>query len=295
MKPFVYNTDSIHHHPVHPAFGATCGCNICKSDLGCPQPITAETTFPLLEHMDGLDKIQKEDLRMRLKKDTEQIMMEFYKLLSEFFKSLKCSKEVSVEDLKTHLMVLDAFNDDNQQQAVFLEQREKLEQASTINEVFKVFKVFCSYFNYDLVEYLINLIGTDEDKVRIGEYKEKFTEYAKRRVYECATKTAMCTPGQWDMYIKLESRYSENMTLNELRGFRLTISDLLKVSHHVVRLCCIEKGCIRLTFQIPEFVKQRVFPLTSEQESRLLQLGIIQLICGDYEFHAKVGYPMGKL
>ena len=107
---------------------------------------------------------------------------------------------------------------------------------------------------------------------------------------------SMSTAGQYDgdtiMYIKLESRYSEKLTLNDLREFRFNISKLLKVSHHVIRLCCIEKGCIRLTFQIPQFVKQRLFPLSSKQGNFLLQLGAARLICGNYEFPIEVCYPI---
>ena len=280
-------------HQAHPAFGGICGCGICGSDLGCPNPLPAETTFPLLEHVNGLNKVQKDDLRARLKTETKQIMMQFYTLLSKFFNSLK-ERKVNVDDIKTHLMVLDAFDDDDNDPA-FHEQRDKLDQAVTINDIFKVIKVFCSFFNYDLIEHLIDIIGTDEDKARLEEYKTKFTEYARRRIYECPPKMAsMSTAGQCDncMYIKLESRYSEKLSLNDLRDFRFNISKLLKVSHHVIRLCCIEKGCIRLTFQIPQFVKQRLFPLTSEQGNSLLQLGATKLICGDYEFPIEVCYPM---
>ena len=271
-------------HQAYPAFGGTCGCGICGSDLGCPNPLPAETTlkFPLLEHMNGLNEVQKDDLRARLKEETKQIMLQFYNLLSKFFNALK-ERKVSVDDIKTHLMVLEAFDDDDDRPA-FHEQRDKLDHATTINEVFQVIKVFCSFFNYDLIEHLIDIIGTDEDKVRLEKYKIKFMEYARRRIYECPPKTAMSTTGQCDMIMKLESRFSSKLTLSDLRQFRFNVSKTLKVSPYIVRLCCIEKGCIRLTFQIPHFVAQRSFPLTSEQGNSLLQLGMTRLICGDYEF-----------
>ena len=241
--------------------------------------------------MNGLNKVQKDDLRARLKEETKQIMLQFYNLLSKFFNALN-DRRVSIDDIKTHLMVLDAFDDDDDDRPAFHEQVHKLDHATTINEVFKVIKEFCSFFNYDLVEHLIDIIGTDEDKARLEEYKIKFIEYARRRIYECPPKTAMSTTGQCDMIMKLESRFSNKLSLNDLREFRFNISKILKVSPYVVRLCCIEKGCIRLTFQIPHFVKQRCFPLTSEQGNSLLQLGMTRLICGDYEFPIKVCSPI---
>lgn len=222
-------------------------------------------------------------------------MIQFYRVLSMFFSSLN-ERKISVDDIKTHLMVLDAFddnddNDDNQHQPVFHEQMDKLDNASTINEIFKVIKVFCSFVNYDLVEYLIDVIGVEEDRARLKEYKKSFEDYARRRIFECPPKTAMSTAGQCDMYVKLDSHFSK-LSLNDLREFRFNISKILKVSHYIVRLYCIEKGCIRLTFQIPYFVKQRSFPLTSKQKDSLLQLGVRSLICGDYEFPIEVGYPI---
>ena len=273
-------------HP-HPAFGATCGCKICSSDLGCPNPITAETTFPLLEDVDGLDNAQKEVLRERLKDDTKNIMLQFYTLLSKFFISLQQDSKVTLEDFKTHLMAIDAFDDDEEHPSVFHEQEDKLECATTLNEVFKVIKTFCSFFNYDLVKHLINLIGSNQDKAELETYETKFEEYAKRRVYE-SPKLASPTAEQTNVYVKLESRFSRN-SLVDLRKFHTTISKILKVSPCVMRLCCIEKGCIKLTFQIPRFVEQRLFPLTSEQESSLMQMGVVQwLICGDYEYQNEV-------
>ena len=241
--------------------------------------------------MEGLDKIQKEDLHTRLKMETKEINLKFYNLLSNFFKSLK-ERNIPVDDLKTHLMVLEAFDDDDQHQSAFNEQTEELEKASTINEVFKVIKVFCSFYNYGLIEHLINIVGSDEDKARFEEYESNFTEYAKRRIYECPPKTAMCTAQHCDMYVKLESHFSNKHSLNDLRELHYSLCKLLKVSQHVLRLCCIEKGCIRLTFQIPHFVKQQLLPLTPEQEQALVQLNVTQLICSDYEFPTKVCYPL---
>lgn len=239
--------------------------------------------------MEGIDQINKEDLHTRLSMETREISLQFYSLLSNFFKSLK-ERNILVDDLKTHLMALDAFDNDDQHQSVFYEQTEKLEKASTINEVFKVIKVFCSFFNYGLIKHLINIVGSDEDKARFEEYESRFTQYAKRRIYECPPRTAMYTVQHCDMYVKLESHFSQKHSLNDLRALHYGICKLLKVSQHVLRLCCIEKGCIRLTFQTPHFVKQQLFPLTSEQEQALVQLNVTNLTCGDYEFPTEVCY-----
>lgn len=126
--------------------------------------------------------------------ETKDIMMQFYRALSKFFNSLN-ERKVSVDDIKTHLKVLDAFgdNDNSHHQPVFHEQMDKLDNASTINEIFNVLKVFWSFVNYNHVEYLIDVIGNDEDRDRLKEYKRGFADYAKWRISECPPKMAMST------------------------------------------------------------------------------------------------------
>ena len=50
----------------------------------------------------------------------------------------------------------------------------------------------------------------------------------------------------------------------------------------------MEEGCFQVMFQVPSFVQQEIFPLSSEQERALVAEKVIKLTCGDYEFVAKV-------
>ena len=81
----------------------------------------------------------------------------------------------------------------------------------------------------------------------------------------------------------------EQFTVKELKSFRYRLSKIFYVSpQSVLRLCQVEEGCLQLTFQVPSFVQQEIFPLSSEQESALAAEGVIKLTCGDYLFTAKV-------
>ena len=51
-----------------------------------------------------------------------------------------------------------------------------------------------------------------------------------------------------------------------------------------MRLCQVNEGCIQLTFQVPSFVQQKVFPLSKEQEKALAAMGVMKLTCGEYQF-----------
>ena len=91
-----------------------------------------------------------------------------------------------------------------------------------------------------------------------------------------------------DLVLKLDSVY-EKFTVKELKKFEYRLSRILHVSpQSVLRLCRVEEGCLQLIFQVPSFVQQEIFLLSSEQESALAAEGVIRLTCGDYQFAAKV-------
>ena len=81
----------------------------------------------------------------------------------------------------------------------------------------------------------------------------------------------------------------ENFTVKELKKFQYRLSTILHVSpQSVLRLCRVEEGSLQLIFQVPCFVQQEIFPLSSKQESALTAVGVVRLTCADYQFAAKV-------
>ena len=84
--------------------------------------------------------------------------------------------------------------------------------------------------------------------------------------------------------MKVDSQY-DNYTVEEIKGFCNKLSDVLQVSSQgVLRLCRVEKGCFQLTFQLPSFMQQEIFPLSREQKITLEAEGVIKLTCGEYRF-----------
>ena len=69
-------------------------------------------------------------------------------------------------------MVLNMYNDDSEeQQSLFQDQMDTLKKAATMNAVFDVLQSFSSFVNYDLMEHLIGLLGSDKDKETLTNYK----------------------------------------------------------------------------------------------------------------------------
>ena len=105
---------------------------------------------------------------------------------------------------------------------------------------------------------------------KIQNYEKHFHQYSKCRIYE---------------FPLVFGPFS----VEELENFQYRLSKLFGVSpQSVLRLCRVEEGCLQLIFQVPSFVQQEIFPLSSEQVRALAAEGVIRLTFGDFQFAAKV-------
>ena len=152
-----------------------------------------------------------------------------------------------------------------------------------------VIRDYFSFFNYRVIEHIVNGLGTPQDRVELQNYKNDFRQYSKRRIYECPPVFGPISDTDHAFLdLKVDSAY-EQFTVEELENFQYRLSKLFGVSpQSVLRLCRAEEECLQLIFQVPSFVQQEIFPLSSEQERALTAEGVIRLTCGDYQFAAKV-------
>ena len=227
---------------------------------------------------------QQEDFRERMTFESQRIMMQFQELVSATMESL-IRQNVSLDRLVAHIMTLGAFDPVyiKPQLPLFHDRHNELKAADTIPKIFLILKDYFSFFNYDIIEHIINVLGRDEDKANLRKYKNKFDHYVRRRIFQCGPHLESETDHP-NIYVKLDSRY-DNYTGAEIKRFCRKLSETLHVSSKgVMRLCQVDKGCIQLTFQVPLFVQQKVFPLCKEQEKALAAMGVMKLTCGEYQF-----------
>jgi len=257
-------------------------------ETGSPSPTSTTSTFPYFNES-GLAPEQQEELSIRLCVESEDIIHKFWHLHSTIYESLR-QRNIPVERLVVHLLSLGAFDPvskDSQkcQKPVFQTFSEELRASETIEDVLLVIEDYFSFFNYHVIEHIVNKLGTDQDKIELQNYKKEFDEYSKRRIYECPpVYGSMSKANHAVLIMKLDSVY-EKFTVKELKKFEYRLSRIFCVSpQSVLRLCQVEEGCLQLIFQVPSFVQQEIFPLSSEQESALAAAGVIRLTCGDYQF-----------
>ena len=263
-------------------------------ETGSPAPPTTTSSFPYLKES-GLTPEQQEGLSIRLCVESEDIIRKFWRLHSRVYESLR-QRDVPVERLVVHLSSLGAFDpvSKDSQKPVLQTFSQELQNAESIENVLLAIKDYFSFFNYHVIEHIVDELGTDQDRVELLNYKKAFEEYSKRRIYECPPVYGpMIVADHADLVVKLDSVY-EKFTVKELKKFEYRLSRIFCVTpQSVLRLCRVEEGCLQLIFQIPSFVQQEIFPLSSEQERALAAEGVIRLTCGDYQFTTKVcSYPL---
>ena len=274
-----------------PPFG--CGCGKCTFlsyiENGCSDPIPKTSSFPLL-NVSGLTHEQQRKLRSRLRVESQEIMIRFQQLLSTVYESLR-GRNISVDRLVTHLLSLGVFDPvfKDSQKPLLTTFSKELWNAGTIEKVLYIIKDYFSFFNYHVIEHIVNGLGTDQDRDELQNYKKDFHQYSKRRIFECPPVYGpLSNADHTDLVLKVDSAYDQ-FTVEELENFEYRLSRILHVSpQSVLRLCRVEEGCLQLIFQLPSFVQQDIFPLSSEQERALAAEGVIRLTCGDYQFAAKV-------
>ena len=270
-----------------PPFG--CGCGRCTLfsfiQKGCLTPIPSASSFPYLD-LSGLTHEQQQELRGRLRCESQMIMMRFQKLVSATIKSFQ-RRCVPLDDLVSHVMALGAFEPvfKESQVPVFHLHFNELKAADSVPKVFMVLNDYFSFFNYHILEHIIEELGTEQDKAELQRYKEDFNQYVKRRIFECLPEFGpVSSTDHADIFVKVDSQY-ENYSVAQIEDFRHKLSEILGVSPQgILRLCRVDKGCFQLMLQVPSFAQQEIFPLSREQEKALAAMGVIRLICGEYKF-----------
>lgn len=240
-------------------------------------------TFPMLDQIVEISREEKEHLKQRLYNESVDMIYKFQELFSATIKSLK-ERNITVKELLNHIGCLGAI------EPVYADSklgrlRCELPKAETVNDVMSLVREYCSFFNYRMLENIINHLGGEQDRRNLANYLQDFIEYAKRKVFECPCEVGTLNEyGRSNMFITLDKSY-DSCTVSSLKSFERELGKILNVSSDVVVILCrIAPGSLQLMFQIPLFVQKAIFPLSSEQEVALTKLGVVHLSCGDYLF-----------
>ena len=262
----------------------------------------------------SLDQDDKIDLDARLLTDAEKIGEKFAHLCSMTRDSFE-QRGISPQMLADMLMDLAVYKPGSNCHDIvplLKEEGGALTMAQSVRDTFHALRPHMSFFNYEILKYLIERKGSEDDKIALAVYLENFTEFCKRHVFEVPSTT--CSNGhqieahnkKQKLHIKVtkhfkaafliksttedlpsttdESQakniYSSKLEINleDAKNIQRKFASILDLNPSSLFLDTISEGSIILTFLLPVCVS--LAGLDHNPEIALLSSNGIVILCG---------------
>lgn len=256
-----------------------------QSSLAIPNPIVC---------LSELSDDNQEDLQHQLDKMKVKISRKFLKLVANLIVSLR--NRIKLEDLVVSLMQhVKIYPPENTYNASLLQGlKPALLCAKDVSEVFSVIDPFYSYYNYEIIQTITEVHGTDEDKRRMQHYLHDFSEFCKRTpCTEYCDDSSSQPSNLMQTKIKFKLDYDqERLTLAHIKTIKRQIAEILQIRSSVLMLQSVEKGCVAIIFLVPKFVADSLLDLV-EDKRNILRTSV-QLISVGLD-HQSAKYMVSKI
>jgi len=219
---------------------------------------------------------EQEELEDCLLEDTKGMISKYARLVSSTNESLQ-KQEVNPKDIAIRMISLQLFDTYENQQHGLNDDGKKIQNASSIQDIFLVMPCYWSFFNYEPLEHIIEYKGTPDDKENLRMYLDDLEEFCQRRVFEVPPHVYgnESNKENWAKFrVKLDD---EIRKLHDLRQVRRKIARILGLRH--LYLCEVTEGCVQVVFLIPQIVAQKVFPLSDAQQNSLSANHVVENSC----------------
>ena len=265
-----------------PAYECGCGEKCSLSDIisgKCDSPKSQGGLFPTLA-ANNLSESDRKLLSGEVTLQFNQICKKYASLTSSIRSSLK-QRSITPAGLTERLMDLEGFLPlrKGTKQCLLENRISEFKNATSVEDIFFILKEYCSFYNHGIIEYIVEELGTSEDKARLEKYKKDFTDYCRRSVFECPFSRGSEKSSHFtDLVMKVDSdSMIKPYTIKAVDLFHTQVAKVLQVTKHTLHLWSVEEGCLKLTFQIPLLLKTLIFPLTVDQRRNLKELGVTKL------------------
>ena len=273
-------------------FNCRCGRHCSLDDFtsgNCDNyALSKNCAFPYL-NTENLPEQEKQRLIARLEKNFQDIHLEYASLTAKLRKSLR-QRQITPAMLADCLMDVQSVPPTAKNEQLKLRDHYRdIKSAEDITGAFEILRNYSSFFDYGIIELIVQNCGCDEVKEKLISYKDSFEHYCKCHVFECPIYSQKNSNSS-DVVVKLEEIAElERYTLKSLKQLEVRLAEMLGITNRTLRVCDVEKGCLQITFQIPSIFEEAIFPLSVEVEHQLVTLGITNLSCGEYHFqHSKL-------
>ena len=233
---------------------------------------------------------EQENLMIKLYDDEKNMKLQFASLVTKTCESVE--KRTTLKKFAASILALGAYKPvcEMRSRSLLEDHSEEINSAETISEIFTILNDYWNFLTYDVLEFIIDHFGDDSDKERLKNYSKNLQNFCERRTFEFPPESgndSTLSPKQEKLTVKLDVR--EDSTYKDLLLVRGRIAKILQVNPAVLVLGHVDKGCVQLTFLIPTFLAQELFPLSYEKTSGLSKdASVIRLKCGHYVYEVGI-------
>ena len=140
-------------------------------------PSSEEYTFPILNPDDALE------LEAQLITSAESMKKKFAALLWKTIESFKC-QGISPQTLINGVLAVTEYEDPSIGKPLLEREKEVLAKAQSTDVIFNILRPHMTFFNYEILEFLIETIGSNEDMRALQDYLHHFRHFCRRSVLE---------------------------------------------------------------------------------------------------------------
>ena len=245
-----------------------------------------DTCFPSAIEKYPLTEPHKRKLMRQLYKESIDIVMHFSRLRVGTERYL-LKKETSVEILVTCVMDLDPITYPGQPSPL-----NEIRCAESISGVFKILvdMKIISFLQYRIVKNIITSLCKESDELReeLEEYEEHFRRYIQARVFENYLFPEQDYKDSSDtvphLVIITDETWDKHKTFVDIRDLETHVVTIFGIQDFYLDLKSIYANCVKLTYAVPNCMKELVFPLTPEQEDKLREYGVTEIHFGNYHY-----------
>ena len=221
----------------------------------------------------------------------------FRDLLDNVCVSLK-KREKTVKELVRHALNIVINNNSEAAPLTLLkEHQEELKNATTVDEVFIALIPHMSFFNYGILEHIIEKLGSDKDKKSLSKYSSEFNTFCQQRVFEVSplrvgvSDVEKCKVKKFAVLL---TEHDNKATLMDVDIAAEKFANLLGLKRSALSVEVIDSGSVLLILSLPVFIAEKLFPLDPIYSKYLKEKGFVLFIPEDSHVIAPTGNQMPK-
>ena len=143
-----------------------------------------------LQHVQSieLNPDDRLDREAQLRSSADSMKKKFASLLVDVMDSFK-DRGIGPQDITSCILALTEYDDPAIGKPLLERQKEELKRAQSVNDTFDVLRPHMTFFNYEILEFLIEKKGSAKDRRNLETFLQAFRNFCHRSIFELPLNT----------------------------------------------------------------------------------------------------------